>query len=270
MWARRRRRLTSRWALTSRSTTSGVLMGLVSPLFSWTGVVGRSWFRCSHRHFTSGRRSSDQIASAFGDDCYGIDRIRGGRPEGRYLPRRLAGDRLLLIVCGEVNGVQSRKIDTAQIEVSDRASAQDRQPANARIFTRNGIVHPTRSKPESDVRKEAERHIRQGALDGRVVQTAATNATRNAAHVSTRCGLRSRGGQASTRPHWRGSIDAARLIARAPDGANLRWRFLRIRVRRDLGPRARRRFFRPCSQPPLLRLLNERQQSGSHRNWTAT
>src|SRR5215471_19082871 len=53
---------------------------------------------------------------------YGMDKIVSGGQENRYLPKMLAGDRLLLIVYGEVTaGVDLGGIEARQVEISGRA-----------------------------------------------------------------------------------------------------------------------------------------------------
>src|SRR3954464_7261021 len=50
---------------------------------------------------------------------YGMDKIVSGEKANRYLPKMLAGDRLLLIVYGEVTaGVDMSGIDAAKVELA--------------------------------------------------------------------------------------------------------------------------------------------------------
>ncbi len=89
---------------------------------------------------------------------------------------------------GEVTaGVDLGKIEPAQIEVSGRAVLLVMPPAEVfatridndrtRVYSRETGLF-TRPDPnlESEVRKEAEHQIRQAALDGGILRTAATNA----------------------------------------------------------------------------------------------
>ena len=99
---------------------------------------------------------------------FAIDKIVSGGYENKYLPRFLAGDRLLLIVYGDVTaGVDLSRLEPGNVKV-DGKSVQLMLPA-AELFS-SRIV-------EKEVRKEAERQIRQAALDGGVLKTAMTNAT---------------------------------------------------------------------------------------------
>ncbi len=119
---------------------------------------------------------------------YGMDKIVSGGQENRYLPKLLAGDRLLLIVYGEVTaGVDLGGIEPRQVEISGRA-VQISIPAaevfstridsdRTRVYARETglFTHPDPNL-ESDVRREAERQVRQAALDAGILPTAATNA----------------------------------------------------------------------------------------------
>jgi hypothetical protein len=119
---------------------------------------------------------------------YGMDKIVSGGQENRYLPRLLAGDRLLLIVYGEVTaGVDLGGIEPRQVEIAGRAVQISIPPAEVfstridsdrtRVYVRDTglFTHPDPNL-ESDVRREAERQVRQAALDAGILQTAATNA----------------------------------------------------------------------------------------------
>ena len=119
---------------------------------------------------------------------FGMDKIVAGGQESRYFPKLLAGERLLLIVYGEVTaGVDLSKLEAGQIEVSGKsvvmklpaaeifASRIDNQ--RTRVYSREtGLFTQPDPNLESDMRKEAESQIRQAALDGKILETAATNA----------------------------------------------------------------------------------------------
>ena len=119
---------------------------------------------------------------------YGMDKIVSGGQESRYLPKFLAGDSLLLIVYGEVTaGVDLGKIDPARIEIQDRTVRLAMPPPEifstridnerTRVYSREtGLFTSPDPNLESEVRKEAERQIRQAALNGGILSAAATNA----------------------------------------------------------------------------------------------
>ena len=119
---------------------------------------------------------------------YSMEKIVSGGQESKYLPRLLAGDRILLIVHGEVTaGVDLGALDPAQLSIDGRAVAM-RLPeatvfstrldnARTRVYTREtGLFSSPDPELESDVRREAERQLTHAALDGGILKTAAANA----------------------------------------------------------------------------------------------
>lgn len=171
------------------STTTGVLLGfaftlLIGGVALW--VVQGSGIRIDTSRPAVIRRI--QQLQRLETVVFGMDKIVSGGQESRYLPKLLAGDRLLLIVYGEVTaGVDLGKMQEGQIEVSKR-SVTLTLPA-AEIFTaridnertkvysrETGLFSTPDPNLESEVRKEAERQIRQAAIDGSILQTATTNA----------------------------------------------------------------------------------------------
>lgn len=181
--------LRSRWLLQRGSTRSGFLFGFVIA----SVVTGLAWWlvRGSGVRIDTSRPAvvhRIQQLQRLETVVYGMDKIVSGGQESRYLPKLLAGDRLLLIVYGEVTaGVDLGKIEAAQIEVGGRNILIALPPAEifstridnerTRVYSRETGLF-TRPDPnlESDVRKEAERQIRQAALESAILQTAATNA----------------------------------------------------------------------------------------------
>ena len=119
---------------------------------------------------------------------YNMEKIVSGGQENKYLPRMLAGDRILLIVHGEVTaGVDLGALDPSQLSIDGKAVAI-RMPeamvfstrldnARTRVYTREtGLFSSPDPELESDVRREAERQLTQAALDGGIVKAAAANA----------------------------------------------------------------------------------------------
>jgi hypothetical protein len=171
------------------STTTGVLLGftltlLIGGLAVW--LVRGSGVRIDTSRPAVVRRI--QQLQRLETVVFGMDKIVSGGQESRYLPKLLAGDRLLLIVYGEVNaGVDLGKIDASQIDVTGRSVTLTLPPAEifstridnerTRVYSREtGLFTTPDPNLESDVRKEAERQIHQAALDGSILNTAATNA----------------------------------------------------------------------------------------------
>jgi len=119
---------------------------------------------------------------------FGMDKIVSGGWESAYLPKFLAGERLLLVVYGEVTaGIDLSRIDAADIIVSGqtirmRISAPEVfvtrvDNERTRVYSREtGLFTRVDPDLESDVRREAERQVRQAALDNGILRIAAANA----------------------------------------------------------------------------------------------
>ena len=119
---------------------------------------------------------------------YSMEKIVTGTQESKYLPRMLVGDRLLLIVHGEVTaGVDLGALDPSQLSIDGKAvSIKLPEPSvfstrldnqRTRVYSREtGLFSSPDPELESDVRREAERQLNQAALDGGILKTAATNA----------------------------------------------------------------------------------------------
>jgi hypothetical protein len=119
---------------------------------------------------------------------YSMDKIVAGGYQNRYLPGMLAGDRLLLVVYGDVTaGVDLGRVDASNVSSAGR-SVTLRLPAaelfstridndRTRVYSREtGLFSRVDPDLETEVRKEAERQVRQAALDGGVLATASANA----------------------------------------------------------------------------------------------
>jgi len=119
---------------------------------------------------------------------YTMDKIIFGEHENPYLPKFLAGDRLLLVVHGEViGGIDLGKVKPAAVSVRGQAISV-RIPkaevfttridnAKTRVYSRDtGLFSSPDPNLESQVREEAERQLRQGALQDGLLKTAEDNA----------------------------------------------------------------------------------------------
>ena len=118
---------------------------------------------------------------------YTMEKVVTGTQDNAYLPRILGGDRILLIVHGEVTaGIDLARLDESKISIRGR-SIEIALPAAdvfstridnqlTRVYSREtGLFTVPDPNLESDVRREAERSIRQSALDGGILKTAADN-----------------------------------------------------------------------------------------------
>ena len=119
---------------------------------------------------------------------YSLEKIVSGTQDNAYLPRILGGDRILLIVHGEVTaGIDLGRLDDSKIDIKGRSIEIELPPAevfSTRIDNERTTVYSretglfTRPDPnlESEARREAERQVRQSALESGILKTAAENA----------------------------------------------------------------------------------------------
>jgi hypothetical protein len=119
---------------------------------------------------------------------YTMDKIISGEHANAYLPKFLAGDRLLLVVHGEVIGginlanlkpgdvqVQGQKV-TIQLPAAELFSTRI-DNARTKVYSRDtGLFSSPDPDLESEVRQEAERQLQQAALQDGILKTAADNA----------------------------------------------------------------------------------------------
>lgn len=119
---------------------------------------------------------------------YSMEKIVTGSQESRFLPRLLAGDRLLLIVHGDVTaGVDLAALDPSNVQITG-TSVDLKLPdpivfatrvdnGRTRVYAREtGLFSSPDPELESETRREAERQLTQAALDGGILKTAAANA----------------------------------------------------------------------------------------------
>jgi hypothetical protein len=124
---------------------------------------------------------------------YSMDKIISGERENPVLPAFLAGDKLLLVVHGEViAGVDLSKLQPRDVAVNGRSVSIHLPQAEiftttldnskTRVYSRDtGIFSIPDPNLESEVRQEAERQLRIAALQDGVLNTA----TENARHTVT-------------------------------------------------------------------------------------
>ncbi|MGC2112835.1 MAG: DUF4230 domain-containing protein [Candidatus Korobacteraceae bacterium] len=119
---------------------------------------------------------------------YTMDKIISGERENPILPNFLAGDRLLLVVHGEViAGLDLSKLQQGDVTV--RGSSVSVHLPEAEIFTTRldnaktrvysrdtGLFSSPDPNLEGEVREEAERQLRTAALEDGILKTAEANA----------------------------------------------------------------------------------------------
>ena len=172
------------------SVVLGFLLGFI--VASLIAAVGVWLFRCGGgtRIDTSMPTVVRQIQQLqrLETVVFNMDKIVSGGWESRYLPTFLAGERLLLVVDGDVTaGVDLGGIGAADVSVNGRtirmkipgseifATRVDNE--RTRVYSREtGLFTRVDPNLESDVRRESERQVRQAALDNGILRVAAANA----------------------------------------------------------------------------------------------
>jgi hypothetical protein len=119
---------------------------------------------------------------------FSMDKIISGEHESPFLPKFLLGDRLLLVVHGEViGGVDLASIQAADVSVKGQTATVHIPKAQilvtrldnekTKVYSRDtGLFSSPDPNLESEVRQEAERQLQQAALDGGILKTADDNA----------------------------------------------------------------------------------------------
>jgi hypothetical protein len=119
---------------------------------------------------------------------YTMDKIISGEHGNAYLPKFLAGDRLLLVVHGEVvAGINLAGVQPGDVLIQGQkisihlpaAGVFSTRIDNARtkVYSRDtGLFSSPDPNLESEVREEAERQLLQAALQDGILKTAADNA----------------------------------------------------------------------------------------------
>ena len=119
---------------------------------------------------------------------YTLEKVVTGEKQSRFLPQSLAGERLLLIVRGEVfAGVDLGKLQSSDVQVNGKQVKITLPHAEifstrldnnqTRVYSREtGLLVPADPNLESEVRAEAERQLLQAALIDGILNNASSNA----------------------------------------------------------------------------------------------
>jgi Protein of unknown function (DUF4230) len=120
---------------------------------------------------------------------YTMDKIVTGAKENPFLPNFLAGDRLLMLVHGEVvAGIDFSNLKPGDVKV-DGKQVHLHLPApqlfstridsgKTRVYSRQtGLLVPTDPDLETKVRQEAERQLQEAAMVDGILRTAQQNAS---------------------------------------------------------------------------------------------
>jgi len=120
---------------------------------------------------------------------YTMDKVVSGAKENPIFPDFLAGDRLLLLVHGEVvAGIDFSSLKPGDVRVEGKqvhlhvpaaqVFSSRLDSAKTRVYSRQtGLLVPTDPNLESLVRQEAERQLTEAALADGILRTAQQNAT---------------------------------------------------------------------------------------------
>jgi Protein of unknown function (DUF4230) len=126
---------------------------------------------------------------------YTMDKIVSGERENPILPQLLAGDRLLLVVHGEaIAGVDLAKLKPGDVTVSGDSVRVHLPPAEifttsldnakTKVYSRDtGLFSSPDPNLEGEVRAEAERQLRNAALDDGILKTADVNARQTVTNI---------------------------------------------------------------------------------------
>jgi uncharacterized protein DUF4230 len=118
---------------------------------------------------------------------YSLDKIISGEHSNPYLPKFLVGDRLLLVMHGQVvagidlAGVHAEDVTVAGDKVSIKLPAAEvfttsLDNTKTRVYSREtGLLSSTDPFLESEVRQEAERQLTEAALQDGILAMAAQN-----------------------------------------------------------------------------------------------
>lgn len=187
---------------------AGIALAVVSlAVWSWTGMgllhlisLSRSGTTVINVNQPTVVRQIQQL-QRLETVSYTMDKIISGERNNAYLPKFLAGDRLLLVVHGDViAGVDLGKVQPADVSVRGRTISL-RIPAaeifttridnaRTRVYSRDtGLFSIADPNLESEVREEAERQLQQAALQDGVLKTADQNARTTLSRMLTGLGF---------------------------------------------------------------------------------
>lgn len=119
---------------------------------------------------------------------YTLDKLVTGAKQNAVLPDFLAGDRLLMMVHGDVvAGIDFSNLKSGDVKVESKrihlhlpaaqVFATRLDSAKTRVYSRQtGLLVPTDPNLETQVRQEAERELQEAALADGILRTAQQNA----------------------------------------------------------------------------------------------
>jgi Protein of unknown function (DUF4230) len=166
----------------------GVVFWLATGIGLWRAVIGaREGRMIIHADQPTVVRQIQQL-QRLETVRYTMDKIISGERDDPYLPKFLAGDRLLLVVHGEViGGVDLNKLQAGDVSVHGRKVTVHLpaaeilvtrlDSAKTRVYSRDtGLFSSPDPNLESEVRAEAENQLQQAAQQDGILKTAEENA----------------------------------------------------------------------------------------------
>jgi len=169
----------SGWAMLSRSSGRSLLSHL------WSAVTGRTLTIDVSQPTVVDRIQRLQRLETV---IYTMDKIVSGAKENPVLPNFLAGDRLLMLVHGEVvAGIDFSSLKPGDVKLEGKL-VRLRLPApqifstrvdsaKTRVYSRQtGLLVPTDPDLETQVRQEAERQLLEAAIADGILRNARQNA----------------------------------------------------------------------------------------------
>jgi hypothetical protein len=157
---------------------SGVLASL------WSALTGRNTRIASQGSVVNRIQRLERLETV----VYNMDKIVTGEKDNPFLPSFLAGDRLLMLVHGQVvGGVDFSRLRSGDIQISGkeiRIHLPNPQVlmtrldnSKTRVYSRNtGLLVPVDPNLETEVRREAERQLLEEAVQDGILNTARQNA----------------------------------------------------------------------------------------------
>jgi Protein of unknown function (DUF4230) len=167
------------WLMLSRSSGRALLSHM------WSAVTGRTLTIDVSQPTVVDRIQRLQRLETV---IYTMDKIVSGAKENPVLPNFLAGDRLLMLVHGEVvAGIDFANLKPGDVKVEGK-QVRLRLPApqifsiridsaKTRVYSRQtGLLVPTDPDLETQVRQEAERQLQEAAMADGILRNAQQNA----------------------------------------------------------------------------------------------
>lgn len=163
---------------------AGIVVAVVLAFAAWLLLQGRVRIDLSRPAVVQRIQRLQRLETV----VYSMEKIVTGAQDSAYLPNFLAGDRILLIVYGEVTaGIDLGKLTESSIEIDGKAITVTLPEAevfstridNARtqVYSREtGLLVRPDPNLESEARRAAEKQVQQSATESGILQTASANA----------------------------------------------------------------------------------------------